>query len=96
MSNLSEAAKTLRTSDDPQEKSQAASVLGHAGGKAKGGESDISDKGGNQGGNQGSNQGGTDLSEAAKKMRTADDPQERSQAASVMGHAGGQARKDNQ
>jgi hypothetical protein len=36
MSDLSEAARTLRNSDNPQEKSEAASKLGKAGGHSRG------------------------------------------------------------
>ena len=89
MTDLSEAGKTLKTSNDPQEKSEAASKLGQAGGKSQGGGQGGQE--GQQGGQQSGGQG--NLSEAAKTMRTSDDPQERSEAAQQMGHAGGQARK---
>ena len=85
--DLSEAGKTMKSSDDSQKRSEAAQQMGQAGGKSHGG----GQKGHHQKGQQSGGQG--NLSQAAKTMKTSDDPQERSEAAQQMGHAGGQARK---
>ncbi|MFN7094869.1 MAG: hypothetical protein ACK4M7_05855 [Burkholderiales bacterium] len=86
--NLSDAANKMRTSPDPQERSEAAHEMGKAGGSSSGGagqshSQNQKDKGQSKG------SGDSNLSDAANKMRTSSDPKERSEAAHEMGKAGG-------
>ncbi len=77
--DLSEAAKIMRTSSNPEERKEAASKMGHIGGQ-------HSHSGTNP---QPKHEKNPELADAAKTMRTSSNPSERKAAASKMGHVGG-------
>jgi general stress protein YciG len=86
--DLSDAARKMRTASSAEERSQAASQLGREGGKQSHG-----GHGGSEKRNAGTDSG-SDLSDAARRMRTAESPEERSRAASEMGREGGKHSHD--